>query len=342
MGTHNPGSPSVGTMRSRLAWLALLVMSARAQGPGVIAYTRAPDGGPPWPVQDIYTVRADGTGVRALTSDGHSHHASWSPDGRHILFIHDSALSSPPPYRETEDTKSRHAIELSVMDADGNNRRVLRVIQPVIYSAAWSPDGKTLAISAATSTEVGQEPRVGLFTLPANGKGSLRLLLPSAWEPSWSPDGKKLVFVVEEPRGRWSIHTANAEGTGDARLTDPAVNSGSPAWLPDEKRIAFSQFQEDGREQVLLMNADGSSVRTLTNSLAWSCRSPSWAPDGKQLVVSCRAANVPCGMGISSTGQPMPECARRLVLVQADGDQPPRMLTDHDAAMAEFAPRRVH
>ena len=34
------------------------------------------------------------------------------------------------------------------MDRDGGNRHLLRRMEPVIYSAAWSPDGKTLAVSA--------------------------------------------------------------------------------------------------------------------------------------------------------------------------------------------------
>jgi hypothetical protein len=38
-------------------------------------------------------------------------------------------LSTKPAYRETEQTKSHHPVELSIMDADGRNRRVLRVIE---------------------------------------------------------------------------------------------------------------------------------------------------------------------------------------------------------------------
>jgi Tol biopolymer transport system component len=187
-------------LKTHLLGLALAI-SAQAQTNGTIAYTRAPDGAPPWPVQDVCIVRTDGSGDRCLTTDGHSHHPSWSPDGKHILFVHDSTLSTKPAYRETEQTKSHHPVELSIMDADGHNRRVLRVIEPVIYSVAWSPDGATLAISAATSLH-GEPPQAGLFLLPANGKGELRLLCSSAWTPSWSPDGSRLAFTVEHPRGR--------------------------------------------------------------------------------------------------------------------------------------------
>jgi Tol biopolymer transport system component len=40
----------------------------------------------PWRGQDIYTVRADGTGLSQLTNDLHSATPRWAPDGSGILF----------------------------------------------------------------------------------------------------------------------------------------------------------------------------------------------------------------------------------------------------------------
>jgi TolB protein len=315
------------------------VISVHAQTSGTIAYTRAPDGAPPWPVQDVCIVKADGSRDRCLTTDGHSHHPSWSPDGKRILFIHDTTLSTEPAYRETEQTRSHHAIELSIMDADGRNRRVLRVIEPVIYTAAWSPDGAMLAISAATSVRKGEPPHAGLFLLPANGKGELRLLRSNAWTPSWSPDGSRLAFTVEHPRGRWRIHTAKADGSNEVRIGDPDVDNGSPSWSPDGKKIAFDQFTGvRGHQQVFIINPDGSGVRQLTADSAWSCMGPSWSPSGTHLAVSCRSADSPCGMGVFSTGHPMPECTRRVFLVPVASGAP-TLLFNRDGAMAAFAPR---
>ena len=324
-------------MKSSLLALAL-VMPVQAQTPGTIAYTRAPEGAPPWPVQDVCVVRTDGSGDRCLTTDGHSHHPSWSPDGKRILFIHDTTLSTKPAYRETEQTRSHHPVELSVMDADGRNRRVLRLIEPVIYSVAWSPDGATLAISAATSLQPGEPAKAGVFLLPANGKGDLRLFRDNAWTPSWSPDGSRLAFTVEHPRGRWRVHTAKIDGSDELAIGAAGVDNGSPAWSPDGKKIAFDQFTGiSGRQQIFIMNPDGSGVRQLTADSAWSCTGPSWSPDGTQIAVSCRSADSPCGMGISSTGHPLTECARRVFLVHvAPGSQ--TKLFDYDGAMATFAP----
>jgi Tol biopolymer transport system component len=309
------------------------VAGGQQHGVGTIVYEHAPNGSPPWPVTDIYSMSGDGRNVKALTNDGHSHNPSWSPDGRRILFIHDSALETKPAYREQKGSESYHPIELQVMDKDGRNRHLLRRMEPVIYSAAWSPDGKALAVSC-----ISEEGFPGLFLLPANGQGQLRLLFRGAYTPAWSPDGKKLAFSVENPRGMWAIHVANADGSHDLQLTDPILIAGSPAWSPDGKLIAFDQFADQGRQQIFVMDANGYNVRQLTNSPNWSCGHPSWPPDGKQIAFSCRAASSPCGM-VSSVGTILPECARRIFAVSlSEQKSEPRQLNEQDGASPAFAP----
>ena len=230
---------------------------------GTIVYTHAPEASAPWPLNDIYSMAADGGNVKALTNDGHSHNAVWSPDGRRILFVHDSALQTKPAYREQKEFESYHPVELYVMDKDRRNRHLVRRLEPVIFSAAWSPDGKTLAITGITEALMklphsADEPvRAGLFLLAASGQGEPRLLFRNAFSPSWSPDGKKLAFSVENPRGMWAVHVANADGSQDVQLTDPIRIGGSPAWSPDGKLIAFDEFGDQARQQIFVMDANG-------------------------------------------------------------------------------------
>ncbi len=320
------------------------VLSAQQQRAGIIVYTHARDGGAPWPVEDIYSMGADGANIKALTSDGHSHNPAWSPDGRRVLFVHDSSLQTKPAYREQKGFESYHPVELHVMDRDGGNRHMLRRIEPVIFSAAWSPDGKTLAVSCMPEAWVNRpqpadDPmREGLFLLPADAHGEPRLLFRNALTPSWSPDGKQLAFSVERPRGQWAVHVANSDGSNDAELTEPILIAGSPAWSPDGKLIAFHQFGGRRNQQVFVMDANGSHGRQITTDPDWSCGHPSWSPDGEQLVFSCRSASVPCG-GVSSVGTILPECTRRLFAASPlDLKSKPTQLSQSDSASPAFAP----
>ena len=321
-------------------------VSAQQHNVGTIVYMHAPEGSAPWPITDVYSISGDGKNMRALTQDGHSHDPAWSPDGRRILFIHDSTLETEPAYREQKGYESYHPVELFVMDQDGRNRHLLRRLEPVIYGAAWSPDGKTIAMTCIPDALVrlphpADEPvRAGLFLLQADGKGEPRLLLRNAFTPAWSPDGRKLAFAVEQPRGMWAIHVASSDGSQDVQLTDPVLISGSPAWSPDGKLIAFDAFLDQGRQQVFVMDTNGFQVRQLTNNPKWTCGHPSWSPDGEQIAFGCRSASSPCGV-VSSVGTLLPECARRIfTLSMRDSKSQPRQLNDQDGAAPAFAPIR--
>jgi Tol biopolymer transport system component len=320
--------------------------SAQLQTSGTVIFTHAPEGGPPWPIEDIYAMEADGANVRALTRDGHSHNPAWSPDGRHVLYVHDATLKTPM-HNEQKEFASHHPVELYIMDRDGANSRLLWRIELAIFSAAWSPDGKVLAVSTATRTPAGGSPsenepmRSGLFLLSADGHGEPRLLFRDALTPAWSPDGKQVAFSKERPLGHWAIHVADADGTNEVQLTDPLLMAGSPEWSPDGKLIAFDAFADQRHQQVFVMQPGGSQRRQITTDSNWSCGHPSWSSDGKRLVISCRSAAVPCGV-VSSVGTLLPECTRRLFTISPfDPNPKPVQLSERDGMTPEFEPGRL-
>ncbi len=99
----------------------------------VILFTRLVE-----PAFQIFTIHADGTGLRQLTSAAGNHgHGVWSPDGTAILF--DSArmgFKDEVIYLDGQQPQG----ELFVMRADGTNVRQLTDNQWEDGTPAWQPE----------------------------------------------------------------------------------------------------------------------------------------------------------------------------------------------------------
>ena len=97
--------------------------------------------------------------------------------------------------------------------------------------------------------------------------------------PSLSPDGKSLVYA-SRASGNWDIYLQRVGGRNSTDLTkDSQADDTQPAFSPDGERIAFRSEREGGG--VYLMGATGEPVVRLSDF----GYSPSWSPDGGQIVV---------------------------------------------------------
>jgi dipeptidyl aminopeptidase/acylaminoacyl peptidase len=201
------------------------------------------------PAGGIWTIGADGTAPRRVTTDQNDRWPTWSPDGRRIGFVRfqsgfdrlfvanvdgsgvtavTGALAlhvqdpewSPDGARFTFSTGSR----IYVVNADGTNPQILS--GPESGNAnypSWSPDGTRIAFAA--------QPTGGIRVVSAAG-GTPTLLaggLGEIWEVSWAPDGTKLGFVADVGGTfQEEVWTINADGTGLFRLN--ADSNVSVAW----------------------------------------------------------------------------------------------------------------
>jgi TolB protein len=161
---------------------------------------------------DLYVIDVDGAHVTNITntpsvSEGW---ASWSPDGRTILY-------------------SKAGV-ITLANADGSNPRSLHAPDPGFTddAAAWSPDGNTIAYSTYNLNHPFATDTYVIFSIKADGTGIQRLTglgYSSARYPAWSPDGTKIVYnrdAVDEFWGRFNtqnLWTMNADGTNNVQIT---------------------------------------------------------------------------------------------------------------------------
>jgi len=88
-----------------------------------------------------------------------------------------------------------------------------------------------------------------------------------------SATSNMIVFTRTDGGGPVNVYIVNPDGSGLLKL----AQGDHPAWSPDHSRIAYECSQV-----ICIMNADGTGVRELTDQP--SDRSPSFSPDGKQVV----------------------------------------------------------
>lgn len=185
----------------------------------------------------IYTVRADGTGVRFVRGTEGGSDPVFSSDGSKIAFA-----------RAGEGGGRLLASTPWVANVDGRGaRRLAGWRKNTTYTpGSFSPDGSTLAVTK--SEFASDESEIVLLKLD---RRRARTLTRLASEPAFSSDGSRIVFVKHslERQGRLTVthkdlYTVSVNGGKMRRLTHtPWVTETHPSWDPSGERIAFDSFR---------------------------------------------------------------------------------------------------
>jgi Tol biopolymer transport system component len=156
---------------------------------------------------DVFTMRADGSGVVQLTDNPgvHEDMATFSPDGARIVYT-----------RVDEKTE-----DLWVMNADGSGQEPLIQGPRQDGSPDFSPDGSQLAFVRDGHVAVASRDGTGVRLLTRGELGDSN--------PQWSPDGAKILFT----RDPGEVFVMNADGSGLVRVPIEG-QAGGASWGPAE------------------------------------------------------------------------------------------------------------
>ena len=174
--------------------------------------------------EDIYISKADGTGMRNLTSDDFRDRVPrWAPDGKAILFYSD---------------RSGGRYQIWSVNVDGSGLKQITESETNVLYPLVSADGSRLIFSDFEKasfmmrTDKGWKEQT-IVTLPAiDNFGSY--LLPA----DWSADGKWAAGTLRRPGfgAIPGIYIYSPESNAYRQLTS---YGGGPLWLNDNRRILF-------------------------------------------------------------------------------------------------------
>lgn len=204
------------------------------------------------PHMEIYTVDADGTGLKRLTdSPGYDAEGSYSSDGKQIVFT--SNRDGDP--------------DIYVMDADGSNVR--QVVNQPGYDGGpfFSPNDKWIIFRSDRE----EKDMLQIRAVSVDGKQDIRLtdnLQQVNWCPFFHPSGKYIVWSGADysmgPRTAnfdlWLMEIEMTDTTFKGgkvtRITDHASADVLPVFSPDGTKLMWTATQRNGDPAAQLWIAD--------------------------------------------------------------------------------------
>jgi len=213
----------------------------------------------------LFVMKADGSGKQAITPIGSTFFAEWSWGGTKLSCLFSNA--------DADESQG------GVYIYDLATARSFPISAPYIRNALdedegpiWSADDRYLAYKVRPGTA--QLREVWVHDIQDNKTIRILSEFTEVQEAHWN--GKtpnRLCVRIKAPNG-WDLATVNPDGKEMVRLTDIGAESlepGNAYWSPAEDRITFlyskdmtQQERDTERADCWLIGPDGSGARNLT------------------------------------------------------------------------------
>jgi TolB protein len=261
---------------------------------------------PPFDCDQIFTMRADGSDVRLVsTGKGRCTCSYFFPDGKRILFS-STHLASPdcppkPDYSHGYVWAVYPGYDIFTANPDGSDLRRLTDNPDYDAESTFSTDGNWIVFTSVRDGDL------DLYKMRSDGTQVTRLTNELGYDGGafFSRDGSKIVYrayhpTTPEAQARYrellgthlleprqlDLFVMNADGTGKRQITDNGAANFAPYFFPDGKRILFASNVHDpkGRNfDIYAIDVDGKNLEQITFNETFD-GFPMFSPDGKRLV----------------------------------------------------------
>jgi dipeptidyl aminopeptidase/acylaminoacyl peptidase len=226
--------------------------------------------------------------------------AKWSPDGKILAFMKEGG--------EEKDAKP----QVWFLYADGGEAWQVTKHKSGVGSYEFSPDGKTLLLTATVPESADDEKRkkdkddavvvdhdlkmehLWTWDIAAGAERQITHGDFTVSDARWSPDGVHTTYTSNPtPRAddssletAWVMELASGK---QRKIGAEGVYATHMArWSPDGKWLAYLSTAGESiyQENLLIVSADGGEARKLMGGFELNAEEPLWAPDGKTIYFS--------------------------------------------------------
>ena len=206
---------------------------------------------------------------------------SWSPDSRKLAYV-SFEEEYPAVYVQTLRTGTRDRVSARA----GING-----------APVFSPDGRMLALTLS-----GDQGNLDIYMLDLAGQVLTRLTRNVAidTEAAWSPDGESIYFTSDRSGGPQVYRVETYLGAKVERVTFEGSYNARPRVAPDGKQLAVIHRVQDNY-RIAVVDVDTGLTQVLSNGRL--DESPSFAPNGAQIIYATREQGVGVLSSISTDGR---------------------------------------